>query len=226
VQPGAAALADLDRALAGPRLLPGGPRWTDPSRWHITVAFLGEVGESRVDGLVAAVGMAAAAGRPVWLRLRGVGTFPARGAPRVLWAGVAGAAPAGAAPQGEALAGAAPVAANSAGADRAGAVGPAAATPGPAAAGDGELAQLERTARAVARAARSARVPVERRPFRPHLTLGRWRSTDPADRALAGRLADYAGPAFEATEIVLMRSRLGPDPQHERLLAWPLRDGG
>jgi 2'-5' RNA ligase len=135
-----------------------------------------------VDRLVAAVGSAAAAGRPVRLRLCGAGTFPPRGAPRVLWAGVAGASPA-------------------------------------------ELARLGQLARAVGRAARAAGIPVERKPFRPHLTLGRWRPADPADPELAGRLADYGGPPFEVAEIVLMRSHLGPDPRHERLLAWPLAGG-
>jgi RNA 2',3'-cyclic 3'-phosphodiesterase len=179
VQPDPAPLAHLDRALAAVRALPGGPRWTDPARWHLTVAFLGEVDEPRVDRLVAAVGSAADAGRAVRLRLRGAGVFPPRGAPRVLWAGV-----------------------------------------------DGELAQWGRTARAVGRAARSAGVPVERKPFQPHLTLGRWRPADPADRALATRLADYAGPPFDVAEIVLMRSHLGPDPRHERLLSWPLAADG
>lgn len=135
-----------------------------------------------MDRLVAGVGAAVAAGRAVRLQLRGAGTFPPRGAPRVLWAGVADLDDAG-------------------------------------------LAQLGRTARAVGRAARAAGVPVERKPFRPHLTLGRWRPSDPSDRAVAGSLAGYAGPPFAVTEIALMRSQLGPDPRHERLLAWPLPAG-
>jgi 2'-5' RNA ligase len=67
---------------------------------------------------------------------------------------------------------------------------------------------------------------VERRPFQPHLTLGRWRPGDAADRQVADPLAGYAGPPFDVAEIVLMRSHLGPDPRHERLLAWPLVAGG
>lgn len=150
------------------------------------MAFLGEVDESRVDRLAAAVAAATGSGRAVRLRLSGAGTFPPRGAPRVLWAGVAGST------------------------DDA----------------PGELAQLGRTARAVGRAARSVGIPVERKPFRPHLTLGRWRRGDPADRAVAGQLACYLGPPFDVAEIVLMRSRLGPDPRHERLLSWPLPPPG
>lgn len=185
MQPAATALADLDRALTGVRLLPGGPRWTDPSTWHITLAFLDEVAGSRVDRLGAELATCARAADPLRLRLAGAGTFPARGAPRVLWAGVSGAAAAGS-----------------------------------------DLDRLGRLARAAARAARAAGVPVERRPFQPHLTLGRWRPADRADRAVAGPLTGYAGPPFDVTEIVLFRSHLGPHPRHERLLSVPVHLGG
>jgi 2'-5' RNA ligase len=87
---------------------------------------------------------------------------------------------------------------------------------------DGDLDRLGRLARAVARGARAAGVPVERRPYRPHLTLGRWRPADRADRAVAEPLADYAGPPFDLTEAVLFRSHLGPRARHERLLTWPV----
>jgi 2'-5' RNA ligase len=191
VRPGAGALADLDRTLTGLRLLPGGPRWADPSTWHITLAFLGEVADPRVDPVAAEVGRAVAAagpaaGRPFRLRLAGAGTFPARGAPRVLWAGVTGA-----------------------GAEV-----------------DAAAERLGRLARAVRRAARAAGVPVERRPYRPHLTLGRWRPADAADRAVADPLTGYAGPPFDVAEILLIRSHLGPQPRYEHLLAWPLGPGG
>jgi 2'-5' RNA ligase len=158
------------------------------------VTFLGEVAESRVDRLAMAVGAAVAAGRPtrLRLRLRGAGTFPARGTPRVLWVGVADAAP---------------------------------VTPGEAG-GAGDLAVLGRAARAVGRGARAAGATVERRPFHPHLTLGRWRPADPADRAVSDALAGYAGPPFDVTELVLMRSHLGPDPRYDRLLSWPLPPAG
>jgi 2'-5' RNA ligase len=87
---------------------------------------------------------------------------------------------------------------------------------------DGDLDRLGRLARAAARGARAAGVPVERRPYRPHLTLGRWRPADRADRAVAEPLAGYAGPPFDVREVVLFRSHLGPHPRHERLLTLPL----
>jgi 2'-5' RNA ligase len=88
--------------------------------------------------------------------------------------------------------------------------------------GERDLQRLSRLAKATARAARQAGVRLERRPFRPHLTLGRWRPGDHPDRAVAAALADYHGPPFRLTEIVLMRSHLGPTPHYERLATWPL----
>lgn len=63
-----------------------GARWLEPDEIHLTVRFIGEV-----DGLVfrdiqdalAQVRLA-----PFTLTLRGVGRFPPRGEPRVLWAGL------------------------------------------------------------------------------------------------------------------------------------------
>jgi RNA 2',3'-cyclic 3'-phosphodiesterase len=40
---------------------------------------------------------------------------------------------------------------------------------------DGDVAPLSELAVRLAHAARRLRLPVEDRPFRPHLTLGRWR---------------------------------------------------
>jgi 2'-5' RNA ligase len=227
VWPGAAALADLDRALAGPRRLPGGPRWTDSATWHITLAFLGEVAESRVDRLVAAVGPVAAAGRPVRLRLAGAGTFPTRGAPRVLWTGVTGADrpardpatddPAARVPAARDLAAGGPASGDAASGDAA--RDPAA---GELAAGDPAAGELARLAREVRGAALAAGIPVERRPYQPHLTLGRWRPAGPADRAVVEPLAGYAGPPFEVAQIVLVRSHGGAAARYEHLHAWPL----
>jgi 2'-5' RNA ligase len=180
-EPDRAALDHLDRALDPVRRLPGGPRWIDRARWHLTLTFLGELAEDRadrLDRLTAALGTVPAGHRTVHLRLSEVGTFPAKGPPQVLWVGVTG--------------------------DR------------------GELGRLGGLARATARAARQAGVRVERRPFRPHLTLGRWRRGDPVDRGMVAALAGYGGPAFRLTEVVLMRSYLGAQPRYDRLTGWPL----
>jgi 2'-5' RNA ligase len=87
---------------------------------------------------------------------------------------------------------------------------------------DGDVAPLVDLAGRLAEAARSLRLPVEDRPFRPHLTLGRWRPGRPADGDLPERLADYRGPEWPVTEVRLLESRLGPNPTYETLASWPV----
>ncbi len=89
----------------------------------------------------------------------------------------------------------------------------------------GDLDALTALARATRRAARASRISVERGPFRAHLTLGRWRRGDGADDAFAGELADYRGPAFDVTEIELLRSHLGPKPSYDQIGRWTLGSG-
>lgn len=63
-------------------------RWTDRHQWHLTLAFLGDVTERRLDDLTDAVAACAARHDHALLRLVGAGTFPHPDAARVLWAGV------------------------------------------------------------------------------------------------------------------------------------------
>lgn len=92
---------------------------------------------------------------------------------------------------------------------------------------DGEVDRLTGLARAVRRAARRGRVAVERRPFHPHLTVGRWRPAGPADRGVVDALAGHAGPEFAVDRFTLFRSHLparpdGSQPRYEPLESWPL----
>lgn len=87
---------------------------------------------------------------------------------------------------------------------------------------DGDVRPLVELAGRLSAAARSLDLPVEDRPFRPHLTLGRWRPGRPADGALTDRLAHYRGPAWAVTEVRLLESHLGPKPTYETLSAWPV----
>ena len=146
-------------------------RWVPRERWHVTLAFLGEVDPDRITGLRARLDDVAASHTPLrGLRLVGAGTF--RG---VLWLGVQPA---------------------------------------------GRHSPADRLARAVQREVRAAGVPVERRPWRAHLTIARWRPSvdrdDTAHRA-AESLDDYAGPPFDVHEIRLVHSITGPTPSHTDL---------
>lgn len=73
----------------------------------------------------------------------------------------------------------------------------------------GDTGRLAGLADRVASACRRAGLDVERRPYRPHLTVGRRGHPDPR------LLASYAGPSWAATEVELVRSRVGRTVHHE-----------
>ena len=87
---------------------------------------------------------------------------------------------------------------------------------------DGDVAALTDLATRLARVARSLRLEVEERPFRPHLTLGRWRPGRPADGDLTDRLGDYLGPEWPVDVLRLYESHLGPKPSYDVLGEWPV----
>jgi 2'-5' RNA ligase len=64
--------------------------WIEPAHWHATVCFLGEIAESRIEGVTEAGVRASSACEPIELALDGFGRFPERGAARVWWIGLAG----------------------------------------------------------------------------------------------------------------------------------------
>ncbi len=156
-------------------------RVVPPDRWHLTLAFLGDVDDLRAGDAAAAVGEAVAAwrdagGQVPQLGVAGGGRF-GRGRFTVLWAGV-----------------------------------------------DGDVPSLDELAVRLRQALRRARLPVDRKPFRAHLTLAR-----PGDRltpaALAADLAalnTYRGPRWQLTDLRLVRSHLGPSPTYETLAVAPL----
>jgi RNA 2',3'-cyclic 3'-phosphodiesterase len=84
--------------------------------------------------------------------------------------------------------------------------------------------ELSAAAATVRRALRRARLPYDRKPFRPHLTIAR-----PGDRVPRPVLAEsiasldrYAGPRWTVGELCLVSSRLGPKPEHQVLHRAPL----
>ena len=141
------------------------PRWAAaPERWHVTLAFLGEVaGPDDVHERLAAE----VAGRDAFeLRLEGSGAFGRNGP---VWVGVAGDVPA-----------------------------------------------LHRLVDAVSCAVRRSGIALERRAYRPHLTVGR------RGHPSAAALASYVGPSWRAREVELVRSDLGRTVAHTVLARYPL----
>jgi 2'-5' RNA ligase len=70
---------------------------------------------------------------------------------------------------------------------------------------------------------RAADDPGTRTP-RPHLTLGRARDPGTDLTPIVGLLAGIRGPAWSASELVLIRSLQGP-PRHEVIARWRLGQG-
>ena len=61
-------------------------RWTPPEQLHLTLCFIGEVNGTTFLDIIEALETITA--EPFPLQLRGVGFFPPRGLPRVVWAGI------------------------------------------------------------------------------------------------------------------------------------------
>lgn len=75
----AAALVRLDPRLQG-------VRWLEAEQIHLTLAFLGQVQEREEENL--RTHLSAIRFHSFFLPLLGLGTFPGKGAPKILWLGV------------------------------------------------------------------------------------------------------------------------------------------
>lgn len=79
------AIGDLQAQLR-PRL--GSARLVRPEGAHLTLRFLGQTTPAQVEALREPLACAAAACPAGDVRVAGLGTFPERGSPRVLWLGL------------------------------------------------------------------------------------------------------------------------------------------
>ena len=70
--------------------IPDGIQWARPDGMHLTLKFLGNIPSASVSPLLECVRELASANRGFGLKLTGLGMFPNRRKPRVLWAGVGG----------------------------------------------------------------------------------------------------------------------------------------
>jgi 2'-5' RNA ligase len=149
-------------------------RWVPPQQWHLTLAFYGQVDETRVAKLQEGLERAAGRTQPFGIRLAGAGTFPRQPVrSRVLWLGL-----------------------------------------------DGEVDAMRRLADRCAGAGRRARIAMEDRAFRPHLTLARSRREGVDASDLVDRLASYSSPWWTITSVRLVHSTLGREVRHETLRDW------
>ena len=175
--PPAEVLAPLAERWPTLRAAYPGLSWPAPDRWHVTLAFLGELRSGQLHRLRARLAPLTASTAPFQLVVAEPGAFPPAGRPRVLWVGLGG-----------------------------------------------ELAALTDLAGGVRRAARQARIELDRKPFRPHITVARVRRELPAHDLphILRKLSAGAGRGWEADRLVLMESTLGPRPAYTEVAAWPL----
>jgi len=66
-----------------------GARWVPEEQLHLTLRFIGDTDDRMSQEIKR--GLARVSGAPFSLSLKGIGHFPPRGGPRVLWVGVEGA---------------------------------------------------------------------------------------------------------------------------------------
>ncbi|HYW05225.1 MAG TPA: RNA 2',3'-cyclic phosphodiesterase [Gammaproteobacteria bacterium] len=162
------AATDLERCLERPSAL----RWLPRGSLHLTLAFLGRVGDDALLALMRGLREAAADTPAFDYHVPSLTGFPSVARPRVLAAVV------------------------------------------------GPCRPLETLALAVREAAADAGLPVERRPFRGHVTLARPR----ARRVCLPREPVPVDAACRARELVLYRSDLRPEGAvHTPLEHYPLQ---
>jgi RNA 2',3'-cyclic 3'-phosphodiesterase len=65
-------------------------RWVPPENFHLTVQFLGDVEETELDAIGAALAGAVGPFPPLRINAKGLGVFPDLRRPRILWVGIIG----------------------------------------------------------------------------------------------------------------------------------------
>ena len=140
-------------------------RWVNPNGIHLTLKFLGNIHPAQVDEIAETAAREVENESPLTLRPSGLGAFPSRRKPRVIWIGM-----------------------------------------------EGEVQRLTGIQSQVENALEPLGFVREKRPFRPHLTIGRVkdhrRLQAPIDAMTTLELPEF--DSFDVTEIILYKSDLRP----------------
>jgi len=166
----AAASARLQREIDG-------VRWVASGNFHLTLKFLGNIDEAKIDPLGDALRKELHLFPRFTINAKGLGVFPGPGRPRVLWVGLTG--------------------------DR-----------------------LVSLASRVESALEPLGFAPESRQFTPHLTIGRWRESERAPKALGRRLENWQAHDFglsNVESVKLIQSVLKSDgASYHELITVPL----
>jgi len=138
------------------------PRFARQDQLHLTLVFIGSVPDEAAPAFVDAMSGSLAQSR-FKMQLGGLGVFPPRGAPRILWVGV-----------------------------------------------EEGAREVIRVQDLVASRLERLNVAREKRPYFPHLTLGRWRDSRPADAVAIRSVPRRALARVPVDGVTLYQSRLSP----------------
>jgi len=78
----------IENLKKGVQFTPAKPNWVKPKSIHLTLKFLGNIEERKVEGIGEVLKKAACETHPFLIRIRGLGVFPHPRKPRVLWCGI------------------------------------------------------------------------------------------------------------------------------------------
>jgi 2'-5' RNA ligase len=156
------ALEDIQKEL---KQCGAGVRWVKPGSIHLTLKFLGNIHPAQVEDIALAVAEEIRDDPPITLGAAGLGAFPSRRKPRVIWIGM-----------------------------------------------EGEVQRLTRIQARVENALESLGFVREKRPFRPHLTIGRVKDHRKLQALIDAMATLDMEPfnSFDADEIILYKSDLRP----------------
>ncbi len=159
--------------------LPPGLRWVKLDNIHLTVIFLGNVPEQRIEPIGETVKKLCTGTERFSISIGNLGFFGSRRHPRVLWLGL-----------------------------------------------HGDIHRMGRFRDILQKSLKPFGIKTEKRPFKPHLTLGRFKKDarpGPHLDNMISKYADLEGPACPMRELVLFKSNLTPRGAiYTKLDAWPL----
>ena len=154
-------------------------RWVKVDNIHLTVVFMGNIETEDIPAIGEGVQEVCQATHPFDISLRGIGCFPNRRNPRVLWLGL-----------------------------------------------DGDLEQMSTFRDALQKHLVGFGIKEEKRSFKPHLTLGRFRKPKRMDVQQEQALAkheDVSSSVCSLDELILFKSDLKPTGAvYTKLETWPL----
>ena len=154
-------------------------KWAKVDNIHLTVVFMGNIETEDIPAIGDGVKKVCLTYGAFDASLKGIGCFPNKRSPRVLWLGL-----------------------------------------------DGDLERMSNFRDALQEQLTPFGIKEERRRFKPHLTLGRFRKSKRMDLQgdeLLSKYEDLASPVCPLKELILFKSDLKPSgAKYTKLEVWPL----